>query len=81
MSRMAMDRLVVIEATGHPDAISTRLRCSRTRGALSIVGEHERGETPKVNFYRDVHKKGTHTLRGAQFYPPAPRILTELLDT
>ena len=48
---------VVIEATGHPDAISTALDIAGW-GARLVLLASTRGETPKVNFYRDVHKKG-----------------------
>ena len=48
---------VVIEATGHPDAISTALDVAG-QGARMVLLASTRGETPKVNFYRDVHKKG-----------------------
>ena len=48
---------VVIEATGHPDAISTALDVAGW-GARVVLLASTRGETPKVNFYRDVHKKG-----------------------
>lgn len=48
---------VVIEATGHPDAISTALDVAGW-GARVIILASTRGETPNVNFYRDVHKKG-----------------------
>ena len=48
---------VVIEATGHPDAISTALDTAGW-GARVVLLASTRGETPKVNFYRDVHKKG-----------------------
>ena len=48
---------VVIEATGHPDAISTALGVAG-RDARVILLASTRGETPSVNFYRDVHKKG-----------------------
>lgn len=48
---------IVIEATGHPDAISTALEVSGW-GARVIILASTRGETPNVNFYRDVHKKG-----------------------
>lgn len=48
---------VVIEATGHPDAISTALDVAG-RDARVILLASTRGETPSVNFYRDVHKKG-----------------------
>ncbi|MDE0687097.1 MAG: zinc-binding alcohol dehydrogenase [Candidatus Poribacteria bacterium] len=48
---------VVIEATGHPDAISTALAVAG-QGARVVLLASTRGETPSVNFYRDVHKKG-----------------------
>ena len=48
---------VVIEATGHPDAISTALAVAGW-GARVVLLASTRGETPNVNFYRDVHKKG-----------------------
>ena len=48
---------VVIEATGHPDAITTALDVAG-RGARVVLLASTRGETPSVNFYRDVHKKG-----------------------
>ena len=48
---------VVIEATGHPDAVSTALDAAGW-GARVILLASTRGETPNVNFYRDVHKKG-----------------------
>ncbi len=48
---------VVIEATGHPDAISTALAVAGW-GARLVLLASTRGETPSVNFYRDVHKKG-----------------------
>jgi threonine dehydrogenase-like Zn-dependent dehydrogenase len=54
---------VVIEATGHPDAIQTALACARPFGRVVLLGS-TRGETDHVNFYRDVHKKGL-TLIGA----------------
>lgn len=54
---------VVIEATGHPDAILTALDCARPLGRIVLLGS-TRGETNHVNFYRDVHKKGL-TLIGA----------------
>ena len=49
--------VVVIEATGHPDAISTALDVAGW-GARVVLLASTRGETPKVNFYRDVHRKG-----------------------
>ena len=48
---------VVIEATGHPDAVSTAMDVAGW-GARVVLLASTRGETPNVNFYRDVHKKG-----------------------
>lgn len=54
---------VVVEATGHPEAILTALTLARPFGRVVLLGS-TRGETDHVNFYRDVHKKGL-TLIGA----------------
>jgi 2-desacetyl-2-hydroxyethyl bacteriochlorophyllide A dehydrogenase len=54
---------VVIEATGHPEAILTAFALARPAGRVVLLGS-TRGETEQVNFYRDVHKKGL-TLLGA----------------
>lgn len=54
---------VVIEATGHPNAIQTALDSARDFGRVVLLGS-TRGETDHVNFYRDVHRKGI-TLIGA----------------
>ncbi len=54
---------IVIEATGHPEAILTALEIAGW-GARVVILASTRGETPNVNFYRDVHKKGL-TLYGA----------------
>lgn len=48
---------IVIEATGHPDAISTAMKVAGWKARIVLLAS-TRGETPKVNFYRDVHKKG-----------------------
>lgn len=54
---------VVIEATGHPEAIPQAFALAGTFGRVILLGS-TRGETEKVNFYRDVHKKGL-TIIGA----------------
>jgi 2-desacetyl-2-hydroxyethyl bacteriochlorophyllide A dehydrogenase len=54
---------VVIEATGHPEAILTAFALARPGGRVVLLGS-TRGETEQVNFYRDVHKKGL-TIIGA----------------
>lgn len=48
---------VVIEATGHPEAIPTAFQLARPGGRVILLGS-TRGETEQVNFYRDVHRKG-----------------------
>jgi L-iditol 2-dehydrogenase len=54
---------VVIEATGHPEAIQTAFGVAKPGGRIVLLGS-TRGETEQVNFYRDVHKKGL-TILGA----------------
>lgn len=48
---------VVIEATGHPEAIPTAFDLASPGGRVILLGS-TRGETEFVNFYRDVHRKG-----------------------
>lgn len=48
---------VVIEATGHPDAIVTAMELAAPGGRVVLLGS-TRGETEQVNFYREVHRKG-----------------------
>jgi 2-desacetyl-2-hydroxyethyl bacteriochlorophyllide A dehydrogenase len=47
----------VIEATGVPDAVPTAFWLAKRLGHVILLGS-TRGNTQKVNFYRDVHKKG-----------------------
>lgn len=54
---------VVIEATGAAEAVNDALAITRRFGKVILLGS-SRGETNKVNFYRDVHRKGV-TLIGA----------------
>lgn len=54
---------VVVEATGHPEAIPTAFALARFGGRVVLLGS-TRGETEAVDFYRDVHKKGL-TIYGA----------------
>lgn len=51
------DPAVVIEATGHPEAIPAAFDIARFGGRVVLLGS-TRGDTEAVNFYRDVHKKG-----------------------
>ncbi|MEX1018139.1 MAG: zinc-binding alcohol dehydrogenase [Litorilinea sp.] len=48
---------VVIEATGHPDAVVTAMELVAPGGRVVLLGS-TRGETEQVNFYREVHRKG-----------------------
>lgn len=48
---------VVIDATGHPEAIPSAFQLCAPFGRVVLLGS-TRGETQRVNFYRDVHKKG-----------------------
>ncbi|MBV7327642.1 zinc-binding alcohol dehydrogenase [Chloroflexi bacterium TSY] len=52
---------VVIEATGHPDAVLSAFDLARPHGRVVLLGS-TRGETELVNFYRGVHKKGLTVL-------------------
>lgn len=54
---------VVIEATGAAEAVNDALAITRRFGTVILLGS-SRGDTTKVNFYRDVHRKGV-TLIGA----------------
>jgi threonine dehydrogenase-like Zn-dependent dehydrogenase len=47
---------VVIEATGHPEAIGTAFKLASMRGRVVLLGSTRGLST--VNFYRDVHRKG-----------------------
>ncbi|OGG46046.1 MAG: hypothetical protein A3F84_01880 [Candidatus Handelsmanbacteria bacterium RIFCSPLOWO2_12_FULL_64_10] len=48
---------VVIEATGSPEAVAPAFQAAGWCGRVVLLAS-TRGETPSVNFYRDVHKKG-----------------------
>lgn len=48
---------VVIELTGVPSVVVTAFQLAATKGRVVLVGS-TRGDTSKVNFYRDVHRKG-----------------------
>lgn len=54
---------VVVDATGHPAAVTAAFDVIGHQGRLVLLGS-TRGNTPDVNFYRDVHKTGL-TLIGA----------------
>ncbi|MSS70909.1 MAG: zinc-binding alcohol dehydrogenase [Candidatus Latescibacteria bacterium] len=48
---------VVIEATGSPEALVPAFQAAGWCARVALLAS-TRGETPSVNFYRDVHKKG-----------------------
>ncbi|MDP6118960.1 MAG: zinc-binding alcohol dehydrogenase [Planctomycetota bacterium] len=54
---------VVFESTGHPAPVNDAFQYAGWRGRVVLLAS-TRGETEKVNFYRDVHKKGL-TILGA----------------
>jgi 2-desacetyl-2-hydroxyethyl bacteriochlorophyllide A dehydrogenase len=58
--------VVVIEAAGHPQAVRLAFEVAGWHGRVVLLAS-TRGETEKVNFYRDVHKKGL-TVIGAHNY-------------
>lgn len=74
---------VVIEATGHPDAILTALACAKPFGRVVLLGS-TRGETDHVNFYRDVHRKGLTLIGAHDFARPqhesSPGLWTQNAD-
>jgi threonine dehydrogenase-like Zn-dependent dehydrogenase len=61
VGRNAVD--VVLDATGIPQAIPEGLDLAAYRGRVVLLAS-SRGETERVNFYRDVHRKGL-TIVGA----------------
>ena len=48
---------VVIELTGAPPLVVTAFQLAAVKGRVVLVGS-TRGDTERVNFYRDVHRKG-----------------------
>lgn len=60
----------VIEATGIPGAIPAAFQMAARRGVVVLLGS-PRGETEKVDFYRDVHKKGLTIVGAHEFVRPA----------
>lgn len=52
---------VVIEATGHPAVVNTAFQLAAWCGRIVLLAS-TRGETERVNFYRDVHQKGLTVL-------------------
>lgn len=52
---------IVIEATGHPSVVNTAFQLADWHGRVVLLAS-TRGETERVNFYRDVHGKGLTVL-------------------
>ena len=52
---------VVIEATGHPPVVNAAFQLAAWHGRVVLLAS-TRGETERVNFYRDVHGKGLTVL-------------------
>ncbi len=60
---------VVIELTGAPPVVVTAFQLAAVKGRVSLVGS-TRGDTEKVNFYRDVHRKGLTVIGSHEFTRP-----------
>ena len=60
---------VVIEATGAPALVVTAFQLAAERGRVILLGS-TRGNTERVNFYRDVHRKGLHVIGGHEITRP-----------
>jgi len=60
---------VVIELTGAPPVVVTAFQIAGYKGRVALVGS-TRGDTEKVNFYRDVHRKGITVIGGHEFTRP-----------
>ena len=52
---------VIIEATGHPPVVNTAFQLADWHGRVVLLAS-TRGETERVNFYRDIHAKGLTVL-------------------
>ncbi len=60
---------VVIEATGAPPLVVTAFHLAAARGRVILLGS-ARGDTERVNFYRDVHRKGLRVIGGHEITRP-----------
>lgn len=60
---------VVIEATGAPEPVNTAFALAGRFGRVVLLAS-TRGETERVNFYRDVHLKGLTVLGAHAFVRP-----------
>ncbi len=71
LARAAGDRgpSVVIEASGQPDAVIEAFRLAAAQARVVLLAS-TRGETGKVNFYKDVHWKGLTVIGAHNFVRP-----------
>ncbi len=69
-SRVLDPPAVVIEATGHPDAVNAALDLAAPFGRVVLLGS-TRGVTSEVNFYRDIHRKGLLVIGAHDIARPA----------
>ena len=60
---------MVIEATGAPALVNTAFQLAAQRGRVVLLGS-ARGDTERVNFYRDVHRKGLRVIGGHEIVRP-----------
>ena len=60
---------VVIEATGAPPLVATAFQLAAERGRVVLLGS-ARGDSERVNFYRDVHRKGLHIIGAHEITRP-----------
>lgn len=59
----------VIEATGAPPLVVSAFQLAAARGRVVLLGS-TRGESERVNFYRDVHRKGLHVIGAHEITRP-----------
>ncbi len=60
---------VVIEATGAPALVMTAFQMAAEKGRVVLLGS-TRGASERVNFYRDVHRKGLHIIGAHEITRP-----------
>ncbi len=60
---------VVIEATGASPLVVTAFQLAAEKGRVVLLGS-TRGDTERVNFYRDVHRKGLHIIGAHEITRP-----------
>ena len=60
---------VVIEATGAPPLAVSAFQLAAEKGRVVLLGS-ARGDSERVNFYRDVHRKGLHIIGAHEITRP-----------